>query len=181
MEQVIIRRAIPNDAALLSRIARQTFYDTFTGTCTEADMQEFLDRVFNTSQLAEELSNPEDYCFFAEINGQSSGYMRFKEDYTGFPLMKQWKALELKRIYVLTAYQGKGIAQQLLKTYEDFAAAHNYEVLWLGVWEYNERAKKFYANHGFTDSGYTHVFPIGSTPQTDQWYWKFIGNQDRND
>ena len=30
------------------------------------------------------------------------------------------------------------------------------------------------AKYGFIDSGYTHDFPIGNTPQTDVWLWKFL-------
>jgi ribosomal protein S18 acetylase RimI-like enzyme len=54
------------------------------------------------------------------------------------------------------------------------AAKGDYEVVWLGVWEHNERAKQFYRKYGFTESGHTHGFPIGNTPQTDMWLWKFL-------
>lgn len=172
--EITIRRVQPHEATALSQIARQTFYDTFTGTCTEQDMQGFLDTIFSPEQLAAELSDPNDYCFFAEVGGTVAGYLRFMEDYSSFPHMRQWKALELKRIYVTKEFQGKGIAQKLMDFYNDFAVEHDYKVLWLGVWEHNERARKFYARYGFTDSGYTHDFPIGDTPQTDNWYWKFI-------
>ncbi len=171
--KVTIRRVQPHEATTLSNIARQTFYDTFTGTCTEQDMQHFLDTVFSTEQLAKELANPDDHCFFAETGANVAGYLRFMEDYGGLPLMRQWKALELKRIYVTKEYQGKGVAQQLMDFYINFANQHEYTALWLGVWEHNERAKKFYVRYGFTDSGHTHDFPIGDTPQTDNWYWKF--------
>jgi GNAT superfamily N-acetyltransferase len=56
----------------------------------------------------------------------------------------------------------------------DYALQHKFEVLWLGVWEHNFRAQKFYEKYGFVNSGHTHDFPIGSTPQTDFWFWKFL-------
>jgi ribosomal protein S18 acetylase RimI-like enzyme len=101
-------------------------------------------------------------------------YLHFKEDYTNFPTERKWKALELKRIYVLKEYQGKGIAQKLMDHILDFAAEHEYEMVWLGVWEHNVRAQKFYEKYGFKNSGFTHDFPIGNTPQTDIWLWKFL-------
>jgi diamine N-acetyltransferase len=55
-----------------------------------------------------------------------------------------------------------------------YAADHAYEVVWLGVWEHNKKAQKFYAKYGFVNSGHTHDFPIGNTPQTDQWFWKYL-------
>ena len=170
----IIRRVTIKDVATLSTIAKQTFYDTFTGTCTEADMQSFLEEYFNEMQLLNELNNPPDQCFFAEVDGTPVGYIRFMEDYTGLPLMRQWKALELKRIYILKEFHGMGIAQQLLDFMIAYAKKENYQAIWLGVWEYNLRAQRFYEKYGFVNSGHKHDFPIGNTPQTDLWFWKFL-------
>jgi ribosomal protein S18 acetylase RimI-like enzyme len=172
--EVKLRRIGTIDAAALSVIAKQTFYDTFTGTCTEDDMQYFLAEYFNEKKLSEALSDENNCFFFAEYEGSPVGYLQFMEDYQNLPLMKQWKALELKRIYVLSAFQGKGIAQQLMDFIMAYARGKSYEVIWLGVWEHNIRAKKFYEKYGFSDSGHTHDFPIGNTPQTDNWLWKFL-------
>lgn len=172
--QITIRRITAADAAVLTNIARQAFYDTFTGTCTETDMQEFLDRYFSEQVLAEEINNPGNFYFFAEVDGVPVAYLQFMEDYSGFALMKKWKALELKRIYVLKEFHGKGIARILMEFILSYAHVKKYEVVWLGVWEHNLRAQKFYEKYGFVNSGYTHDFPIGSTAQTDIWFWKFL-------
>ena len=172
--EINIRRINFEDVAELTVLARQTFYDTFTGTCTEEDMQSFLEQYFNEKQLGDELKDKENYCFFAKAEGAPVAYLQFMEDYRGFPLMKKWKALELKRIYVLKEFHGKGIAQKLMDHILIFAEENEYEVVWLGVWEHNIRAQKFYEKHGFVNSGHTHDFPIGNTPQTDIWFWKFL-------
>ena len=51
---------------------------------------------------------------------------------------------------------------------ERFAAARELgcDVMWLGVWEYNPRAQRFYEKNGFRVVG-SHVFQLGSDPQTD--------------
>lgn len=172
--EVSVRRVTLKDVSALSAIAKLTFYDTFTGTCTEKDMEEFLEEFFNEDQLRKEISDVNDYCYFCEVRGHTVGYIRFKEDYNGLPVVKQWKALELKRLYVLSEYKGNGIAPHLMKVFFDFAQLHKYEMVWLGVWENNIRAKNFYKKYGFKPSGYTHDFPIGNTPQTDEWYWKLV-------
>jgi ribosomal protein S18 acetylase RimI-like enzyme len=164
--EINIRRIGIDDVAALSLIARQTFYDTFTGTCTVADMQGFLDQYYSTEQLGKELLDEEMYCFFAEADGMPVAYLQFKEAYNNFPEIKKWKAL--------AGFHGKGIAQKLMDFFLGLAAEKKYEVVWLGVWEHNIRAQKFYEKYGFTDSGYTHDFPIGNTPQTDKWLWKFL-------
>jgi ribosomal protein S18 acetylase RimI-like enzyme len=38
--------------------------------------------------------------------------------------------------------------------------------MWLGVWEYNPRAQRFYEKNGFRIVG-SHVFLLGEDPQTD--------------
>ena len=172
--EIKIRKLVSGDAAVLSAMAKQTFYDTFTGTCTEADMQGFLEQYFNENKLADEVSTPGNHYFFAEADGIPVGYLQFMEDYSGFPLMKKWKALELKRIYVIREFHGKGIARELMEFTLNYALENRYEVVWLGVWEHNLRAQKFYQKYGFENSGHTHYFPIGDTPQTDNWFWKFL-------
>ena len=172
--KITIRRINTEDVSLLASMARQTFYDTFTGTCTEADMQGFLEENFNETRLLKEISDDQNFYFFAEADGIPVGYLQFMEDYSGFAVMKQWKSLELKRIYVVNEFHGKGIAQQLMEFIFEHARQYQYEVIWLGVWEHNTRAQRFYEKYGFVNAGHTHDFPIGNTPQNDFWFWKFL-------
>ncbi len=175
--EVAIRKINLEGAAALSKISKITFFDTFNGTCTPQDLSIFLNDYFNEIQITNELNNKNDFYFFAEINGDPVGYMRFKEDYQNLPMMKQWKAMELKRIYVLKEFHGKGVAQKLMDFVIDYCYKNEYEVIWLGVWENNLRAQKFYEKFGFVNSGHSHNFPIGSTPQNDFWFWKFLDNK----
>lgn len=172
--EISIRKIGMEDVAAFSVLARQTFFDTFTGTCTDADMQGYLDQYYSTAELSKVLQDEAGFCFFAEYGGEPVAYLQFKEDYEQFKEVSKWKALELKRIYVLRDFHGKGIAQQLMDLFLHVAREKKYELVWLGVWEHNIRAQKFYAKYGFTDSGFTHDFPIGNTPQTDKWLWKFL-------
>ncbi len=172
--EISIRKLTIADVEQLGRISSITFYDTFTGTCTEEDMQAFLKQYYNAEQLGMELKDEENEFYFAEMNGYPVAYLNFKEDYHNFPKMKKWKSLELKRIYVLKEYHGVGVAQKLMDYFLNYAVVNAYEVVWLGVWEHNSRAHKFYKKYGFVDTGHTHDFPIGNTPQTDKWFWKFL-------
>jgi diamine N-acetyltransferase len=172
--EITTRRVTLADITALAAISKQTFYDTFSGTCTEKDMQDFLEAYYNDRQITKELSNANDFYFFAEIDSKPAGYLRFMEDYSSFSVIKKWKALELKRIYVIKEYQGKGVAQKLMDLVIDFGVKEKYEVIWLGVWEHNVRAQKFYEKYGFINSGHTHGFSIGNTLQTDFWFWKFL-------
>ena len=172
--EINIKRATPEDAELISHLSKITFEDTFKGTCTDEDLQSFVEKAFCVADILNELKDEDDLYFIALYNNVATGYMRLKEDYTEYPAVKKYKALELKRIYVLKDYQSKKIGAALLALALQLATEKNYEVIWLGVWEHNEKAKSFYKQWGFIDTGDTHDFPIGNTPQTDTWLIKFI-------
>lgn len=172
-----IRKIDIKEVTILSAIAKETFNTTFKDTCTDADMQYFLEHNYNEEALSKELKKESYHYYFAYIDNKPVGYLLFTEDYSHWPATERKKALELKRIYILSNYQGKGVAQKVMDFYLDYATTNNYEVAWLGVWEHNEKAKAFYAKYGFENSGFTHDFPIGNTPQTDVWLWKFLDNK----
>lgn len=169
-----IKRATAEDAGLISHLSKITFEDTFRGTCTDEDLQGFVDHVFSPGAVLNELKDENDLYFIAWYNNVAAGYMRLKEDYNDYPAIKKYKALELKRIYVLKEYQSKKIGAALMAHALQLAEEKNYEVLWLGVWEHNYKAQSFYKKWGFRDTGDIHPFPIGNTPQTDNWLIKFV-------
>jgi ribosomal protein S18 acetylase RimI-like enzyme len=56
----------------------------------------------------------------------------------------------------------------------DHAVAQGYDDIFLGVWEENFRAQKFYEKKGFKLTKHRHAFPIGNTPQTDVYMVKYL-------
>ena len=173
-QEIHIKRATPEDAELISSMSKVTFEDTFRGTCTDEDLQSFVDTAFSLANTLRNLNDENDFYFIAYINNEAAGYMRLKENYTEYDAIKKYNGLELKRIYVAKEYQSKKVGAALMAYALQFSAEKNYEVLWLGVWEHNEKARSFYKKWGFIDTGDTHDFPIGNTPQTDMGMIKFI-------
>lgn len=169
---ISIQRFTKNNAAQLSAISKKTFYNTFTGTCTEEDMQWFLEKYFNEENLYKELNNDNFFCYAAIINNEIGGFIKFKESSTDFTLPTNLKSIELKSLYVDEPYHGKGVAQALMNCILKHVSDFNYQLIYLSVWEYNFKAQAFYKKFGFEPSGFTNDFPIGNTPQTDFWYWK---------
>ena len=174
MHKITMRRITLEDVPALSFLAKKTFYDTFTGTCTEDDMSDFLETFYNKNTLAEEVSNSSFQYFFAELGEEIVGYILFSDGEVSFDEIKGSTALELKRLYILNEYHGKGIAHDVMNFFLDYAIAQGYDVAFLGVWEHNLKAQKFYQKHGFIMSEHTHYFPIGKTPQTDVYMWKSV-------
>ena len=75
--------------------------------------------------------------------------------------------VELARFYVDRTQHGRGVAQALMNAVMDAARELGGASLWLGVWEHNPRAIRFYEKCGFRDIG-SQPFLLGNDLQTDR-------------
>lgn len=171
--QVQIKRASVNEAELISDLSVVTFIQTYRGTCPDGDLNDFMDKYFNEDLIRTELEDENDFYFIAFADGFPAGYMRLKEEYDEFPLSEKCKAIHLKRIYVLKEYQSKKVGAALMSFALQFSADKNFELLWLGVWEGNEKAVSFYKKWDFKNIK-PYTFHVGNTIHTDYWMTKII-------
>lgn len=77
--------------------------------------------------------------------------------------------IELKRIYLLDGWQGKGNGDRLMEQLLFHARERGAKRLLLAVYPVNEKARRFYARHGFVEIGET-VFMVGNVPFRDLIY-----------
>ncbi len=80
-------------------------------------------------------------------------------------------AMELERIYILKNFQGKRLGAWALNKVLEFAKEGGAQYVWLGVWEHNSKAIRFYERHGFKKFG-EHPYYIGNDRQND-WLMRF--------
>lgn len=163
-----VRRATPADAGLIADISRQTFYDTFAASNTEADMQKFMDGPFRHDVLKQEAEQPQFIFLLVYAADKLAGYAKLAEGDN--PKGVEGNAIEICRIYNTKEFIGKGVGAFLMNYILDLCRSMGKDQVWLGVWEHNERAKQFYAKFGFTQFG-THDFVLGDDVQTD-WLMK---------
>lgn len=128
-------------------------------------MDAYAAKAFTIEKLTAELSNPDSEFYFAVLDNKLAGYLKlnFNNAQTEF---KEPNALEVERIYVDIAFQGNKIGEQLLNFAIETAKNKQLNYVWLGVWEHNLRAIKFYERNGFTVIG-SHNFLLGDEEQTD--------------
>lgn len=165
MEPITIRRATIQDLVSLQQISRQTFAETFAATNSAHNMRAYLDEAFAEARLRAELTNPHSAFYLAERGPDVVGYLKVN---TG-PAQTEAQAapaLEIERIYVLRAYHGRHVGQQLYAHALYLASEARAGYVWLGVWEENPRAIRFYQKNGFVAFG-QHVFTLGDDAQTD--------------
>ena len=78
--------------------------------------------------------------------------------------------MELERIYVKSEFQRNKIGLFMLNNIKRIATSKNKSYLWLGVWEKNGKAIRFYEKNGFIKFG-KHPYYIGTDKQMD-WLMK---------
>ena len=149
----------------LEKIGRETFFETFEPTNTPENLQHYLDKKFNPQQLKKEFENPESEFYLAKEAENVIGYLKVNTGNTQTEKVMKW-ALEVERIYVLKSYYGKKVGQALLEFAFKLARQKDIYDIWLGVWENNHRAIRFYEKNGFEKFD-THIFRIGNSKQTD--------------
>ena len=160
-----IRKINIDDLEALRNLSIQTFKETFEEVNTEEDMQKYLDENLSIEKLKSELENPNSEFYFAENNDEILGYLKlnFKDAQTE---KVEENYFEIERIYVLKTFLGQKIGQILFDKAIEIGREKNLEYVWLGVWEENHRAIKFYEKNGFEIFG-KHDFVLGKDVQTD--------------
>jgi GNAT superfamily N-acetyltransferase len=162
---VTTRRAAPADAALLTSLGVTTFVDTYAADNTPGNMAMHLAASFSEALQRDELSNPCNTVFFAEIAGETVGYAMLREG-PAPDVISGFDAVEILRFYAARQFIGAGVGAALMRRCLDEAAALGKRTIWLGVWEHNTRALVFYRRWGFINVG-TQTFTVGHDVQTD--------------
>ncbi|WP_454802652.1 GNAT family N-acetyltransferase [Mucilaginibacter phyllosphaerae] len=162
---VTIVRVSLNDANTLLELSRKTFFDAFLSTNNPADMEAYASTAFTLPKFQFELINPNSAFYFALVDNEIAGYIKLNYVDAQTELQDP-DALEIERIYVLNDFQGQQIGKQLINLAIQTAVDKNLKYIWLGVWEHNTKAIKFYRSKGFEQFG-SHPFMLGSDKQTD--------------
>ena len=165
MGEIKVRKITSVDLTDLVKISRQTFTETFEEVNSEEDMQKYLSEKLSEEQLQSELDNPESEFYFAENKDEILGYLKLNSGNSQTE-NKTENSIEIERIYVLKKFLRMKIGQLLLDHSIQIAKEKNAEFIWLGVWEHNERALKFYGKNGFEVYS-KHDFVLGKDVQTD--------------
>jgi diamine N-acetyltransferase len=160
-----IRPVLLSESAQLTAISRSTFMEAFEAVNTPENLQHYLDTYMTETVLVKELQAPQSAFYFIVDESNVCGYLKLNTGAAQKEDMGEG-SMELERIYISKAYWASGLGQQLLDVALDVARRAGMRRIWLGVWEHNERALRFYAKNGFAPFG-SHLFVMGDDPQTD--------------
>lgn len=183
-----IRLARPSDAPQVSALIATTWTENFGWSVPPSDLARHLAGALSVERIREEIGRP-DMRFLVSLPagpdsrapepgagpGTSPHALAEEDQITGVvhliygpaePCLTLPSPAELNRCYVLKSQQGTGLAAALMARGEEQARSEGYKSLWLGVWEKNPRAERFYAKMGFKRVG-EHYFYVGSNERRD--------------
>lgn len=166
-----IREADFFDAELIANLSRQTFIESFASQNTKENMDKFMNDSFAKETLIQEVGAPGNIFLLAFAGEEPVGYVRMREN-NNPPELENLNAMEIARIYAVKNSIGKGVGKVLMQKCIDIVLERKFTIIWLGVWQQNQRAIDFYTQWGFEKFG-THIFMLGDDPQMD-WLMKKI-------
>lgn len=165
--QIKIRQGDIEDAEMLANLAYKTFRDAFHEHPKNApeDLADYMQKAFNLETIRRELAEENSIFLIAEIAGEPVGYAKIMIG-SREPEITGENPIELNRLYSKQEFLGKGIGARLMDECFQIAKKFDCDVMWLGVWEFNPRARAFYRKYGFREVG-KHIFQLGADAQTD--------------
>lgn len=161
-----IRRATLADAPLIASLGAETFVMSFGAQNTPENLAKHLAHAYGEDIQRRELADPAITYLIAEQNGRTAGYAQVREGDAPACITGP-SPVEVRRFYVVHDFHGTGIAQALMDACATEARRRGGRTLWLGVFEQNPRAIRFYTKWGYEDVG-GQTFLLGDDPQQDR-------------
>jgi diamine N-acetyltransferase len=161
-----LRRAGEGDGPACALVAAATFLEAFAGILDGADILAHLARHSSTAAFDGWMADPASTVTIAEAACGSApiGYAVLTTP--DLPVDVQPGDIELKRIYTLAPWHGRGLGPALMAQAFIDARAQACGRMLLGVYGRNKRAQRFYEKQGFAVIG-TRRFLVGSTWHDD--------------
>ncbi len=170
---IAIRRVQPDMLDILVQLEQQTFTETFGNTYSREDLDAFMQEKKSPAAILRELQQTGTLYYISYHDETPAGFLKLnlhKQPDGGDRTLLPAPVMELEKIYVLQAYQGFKVGKALMRHTYAVAQEHQIKTLWLGVWEFNHKARQFYEREGFERFS-EHYFYVGRQHDTD-WLLK---------
>ena len=165
LSDTVIRKANRQDAELLVELGKRAFNEAFAKQTAPEDMAAHLQTTFPIDGIKVQLNNQDSLYFIIERQADPLGYAYLYP--TPAPeSIKDPKAIQLIRFYLLKKCYGLGMGDILMQTCLNESSARGYRTVWLSSWELNGRANAFYKRWRFKVVDHQ-KFVVGNDVQND--------------
>eukprot|EP01119_Soliformovum_irregulare_P010797 TRINITY_DN2660_c0_g1_i1.p1 TRINITY_DN2660_c0_g1~~TRINITY_DN2660_c0_g1_i1.p1 ORF type:complete len:178 (+),score=40.81 TRINITY_DN2660_c0_g1_i1:125-658(+) len=170
MESIHMDRVQWEELDILVNVVQTTFVEAFAHCNTQEDMEDYKEKGLNKTVIEKEWKDPNSIYVFARSSegNQILGYLKVNFGDAQNEI-RDPDAMEIQRLYVLKEHQNKKIGGKMIDWAMQMARDRTSPVLryvWLGVWEHNKSAIRFYERLGFVIFD-QHHFMLGQDDQID--------------
>lgn len=161
-----LRRVEFAELETLRAFAERTFRIAFEADNDPVHFEKYCREVFTTDHFAAQFRHPQSEFWFGFEDDVLTVYLKLNFDQNP-PELADCRTVQVERLYVDSAFQGRRIGEKTLELAHERARAAGAEWLWLSVWEKNPPALRFYERCGYEIFG-TEIFWVGDDAQTDR-------------
>jgi diamine N-acetyltransferase len=154
MNELKIRQATISDIQIISALGITTCYEAYFELDPSRDLAEYCVNFFSLEKLNIEFEDANSTFLIAEFDGKAVGYAKLREG-KKIECLKDVNTIEVQRIYLLEKMKGKRIGESLMEKCLEIGREKGYKTLWLGVWDKNIAAQRFYEKIGMKNIGTT--------------------------
>lgn len=135
---------------ILSEVATRAYFDHYKHLWYDEGAW-YAAKCFNTSQLAEEISDERNAFFLAILNQKPVGFLKLRPENQ---LIEQaGNGFEIERIYLTNEATGRGVGKKLMEFAIEMAKTQNKDYVWLKAMDSSQDAIRFYEKLGFQVCG----------------------------
>lgn len=160
-----VLKATMADVPALAAFASGAFREAYDGLMPAGDIEAYCQTAFDPDKIRDDLRQPHTVFHLLKQGNEIAGYTKLRSDRPR-PDLQEWMAIELERIYVGGGNYRKGLGTVLFNHAMDYSRRLGYRMLWLAVWQKNERALSFYKKSGMELFG-EQSFTVGSVTNED--------------
>ena len=165
IRDIKIRKGQPGEERSLAKMARETFWETYSGQNSPENMRIYMEEAFSESQISEELLDARSIFIYLMTGSTPAGYVKGSiRQSPPFPWFGD--LLWIDRIYLYLRFQKNGLGSVLIKQMMDFSKENGLKGMGLAVWKKNLPAIAFYQKWGFEIVRST-TFLLGNDLQND--------------
>lgn len=150
---VALVEALAAEAEEIAALAQRTYADAFGADFPPGELERYLDAHLSAERWRCYLAR--DQVLVAKAGEQAVGFVQFgAAEVAG--------DVEVKRLYVSQAWQGRGLGSRLLRAALAHPVGLAADAVWIAVWETNFGAQHLYGRFGFAPTGQRRAFVLPS-------------------
>jgi len=158
---ISVIKATERDHNSIVSIGKVSVADSHRDSCSAEDMNEFLERNYNSDAIKDELNDINNIYYIINYYDNPVGFSKIILN-AKHPNIAAENVAKLDRIYLRKEFYGLKLGLELLNFNIELSRNNTQSGMWLYTWIGNNRAINFYLKAGFAIIG-SHKFHVTKT------------------